>query len=232
MEEYPLCNVCGLHRATLHLDEVVEGALRMTAHLCDDCWYRLGIRIPLGNIWRHIQQHRDGLTRQLPDPVEEVDRFLAQDDLGELLNPSGLAVAEPDEVVEDAIPLEGTFLPEENSSRLDRIPLESEGLDEPIKEISKGFGIDAVRVNEVHPTLISLIPRETLLRCKAVPVRLEGARLTVAIADPFDTLAIANLEMYLETIGMTLTLAIADEMEILKELHRHGGPPSRFESLS
>lgn len=204
----------------------------MTAHLCDDCWYRLGIRIPLGNIWRHIQRHRDGLPSHLSDPVEEVDRLLAREDLGELLDPSGLAVAEPGEDVDDAIPLAGPFLSEENPSRLDLIPRPPEGLDESKKEISKSFGIDAVRVNEIHPTLISLVPRETLLRCKAVPIRLEGARLTIAIADPFNTLAIANLEMYLETIGMTLALAIADEMEILKELHRHGGPPSRFESLS
>lgn len=236
MDEYLFCDLCGLNRATLHLDEVSEGAIRLTVHLCDDCWYRLGIRIPLGNIWRHIEKAKADLLHSLGDPVEEVDKLLAEDDLGELLDPGSLAVAEPDEPMEPSgLDLEEALRGEDPPARLDRIPLEPISETPPAESLMGGkesLGIDAVRVGETHPTLVSLFPRDLLMRCKAVPVKLEGLKLTMAVADPFDTLAIANIEMYLEQIGLVLVLAIADEVEILTELNRHGGPPKRFDSLS
>ncbi|MCA9443693.1 MAG: hypothetical protein KC964_23030, partial [Candidatus Omnitrophica bacterium] len=103
MNDFHQCDLCNLNRATLHIDEVHDGDLQGSAHLCDDCWYRLGIRIPLGNIWNHIRRIRDqglmdpGVNPTNPDELTmETDEF-EEDDLDELLDPGSLAVAEPDE---------------------------------------------------------------------------------------------------------------------------------------
>lgn len=232
-EEYHFCNVCGLNRATLHLDEVVDGSIQMTAHLCDDCWYRLGIRIPLGNIWRHIHHHKEQDLPPLIDPTKEVEALLAEDDLGELLDNSPLAVAEPDE----GGGLEGdlaAFLEEE--SGLHEPPAEMPETASPSTPIlgdpSGSHGIDAVRIDSIHPTLVSLLPADLLRRSKAIPVKLEGENLTIAIADPFDSEGVENLRSYVKGLNLTLLLAFADEREILRELNRHGGPPRRFDPLS
>lgn len=234
VEEYHFCNVCGLNRATLHLDEVVDGAIQMTAHLCDDCWYRLGIRIPLGNIWRHIRLHKEQGLPPLLDPTKEVEALLAEDDLGELLDTSPLAVAEPDEPMS----LEGddlaAFLEEESGHHESREELpETDSPSTPLLgDPPRSHGLDAVRVDSIHPALVSLLPSDLLRRTKAIPVKLEGERLTIAVADPFDSAGVENLRSYIRTLNLTLVLAYADEREILRELNRHGGPPRRFDPLS
>jgi hypothetical protein len=234
VDEYHLCDLCTLNRATLHLDEVVSGVIQQTAHLCDDCWYRLGIRIPLGNIWRHIERNRKGYVPPLERPPDDLAGFLSDEDLGDLLDPSPLAVAEPEGPPPPPEELLGDdmIIDDEPPSRIDRISSEPPLGDPAPQPPSDKIGMDAVRVGETHPALVSLLPRDLLLRCKAVPVRLDGMRLLVAISDPFDTLSIANIEMYLEHLGLSLALAIGDEVEILRELQRHGSPPGRFDSLS
>ncbi len=231
-EDYHLCNVCGLNRATLHLDEVVDGTIQMTAHLCDDCWYRLGIRIPLGNIWRHIHHHREQGMLPLSDPTKEVEDLLAEDDLGELLDTSPLAVAEPGEKPDVGDDL-ASFL------ESDAIPPEKEAIshvdptDAPLIANPPGsHGIDAVRIDSLHPALVSLVPMDLLRRSKAIPVKLEGERLTIAVADPFDAIGIERLSSFLRGLNMVLVLAFADELEILRELNRHSNPPRRFDPLS
>lgn len=234
MDEYVVCVLCGLNRATLHLDEVIQGTLHTTAHLCDDCWYRLGIRIPLGNIWKHINHHKQSPFPPLPDPVAEVNALLADEDLGELLDPGSLAVAEPDEPpINLSDELDEVFLERnEPETHLDHpTQLPTEDLPTPAESPQKP-GIDAVHVGEIHPTLVSLIPMDLLQRCKAIPYRLEGSILTIAIADPFNSLSIASIEMFLEQIELGVRIAFADEKEILRELDRHNHPPRRFGSLS
>ncbi|GMV67061.1 MAG: hypothetical protein KJ050_14185 [Candidatus Omnitrophica bacterium] len=234
MEEYVVCVLCGLNRATLHLDEVIQGTLHTTAHLCDDCWYRLGIRIPLGNIWKHINRHKQNPFPPMPDPVAEVNALLADEDLGELLDPGSLAVAEPDEHPID-LPdeIEKVLRESDESKQHHEPPLQLPDGDLPTpSEPPQKPGMEAVHIGEIHSTLVSLIPMDLLQRCKAIPIRLEGSMLTVAIADPFNSLGIANLEMFLEQIEILLKIAFADEKEILRELDRHNQPPRRFGSLS
>ena len=234
------CDLCGLNRSTLHLDEMVEGTIQATAHLCDDCWYRLGIRIPLGNIWHHIQRCKQDLEREASPPFAEVEEILEDDDeLGELLDPGSLAVAEPDEDLETPPDdIENPHIGEKQISprRDDLVDLESFLEDasdaENLLEDSKPLGIPAVTIDRIHPTLVSLFPRRMLLRHRAIPVRLEGTKLTVALADPFDKIASANLEVHAEKMGLSFAQAIADEMEILRELERHNDPTQGFESLS
>jgi hypothetical protein len=203
----------------------------MTAHLCDDCWYRLGIRIPLGNIWRHIRRHQDQDIAPLIDPTKEVEALLAEDDLGELLDTSPLAVAEPDESPggdDLASFLETETSIAEEKEIGDAVPMDSSLIGDP----TGSHGIDAVRVDSIHPALVSLVPIELLRRNKAIPVKLEGDRLTMAIADPFDTHGIESLSSFLRGLSLTLILAFADEREILRELNRHSSPPRRFDPLS
>lgn len=242
MEEFNLCDLCELNRATLHLDEVTEGEIRATAHLCDDCWFRLGIRIPLGNIWRHIRQAKEDPLPPL-DPEEAVALFEDDDEeesstpFDDLMNPSSLAIAEPGEDTgPDDLGLGKSIMPQDSSTnRLDRLdldPLQPPDPPETPRDRGRKHGMDAVHVGQVHPSLVSLFPRDLLIRCKSIPIRLEGKTLTVAICDPFDKLSIANIEMYVEELELGITFAIADEIEILRELDRHGGPPRRFDSLS
>jgi hypothetical protein len=240
MDQGFLCNLCGLNRSTLHLDEMVEGTIQATAHLCDDCWYRLGIRIPLGNIWNHIQRCKQDFERAASPPLEDVEEILkAGDGLGDLRDPGSLAVAEPDD--ERAPPpddIEEPHIAEKQISPRggDLVDLESfledvsDGKD--ILRKSKPLGIPAVTIERIHPTLVSLFPFEMLTRHRAIPIRLEGTKLTVALADPFDKIASANLEVHAEKMGLSFARAIADELEILRELERHNDPRHGFESLS
>ncbi len=232
-EDYHLCNVCGLNRATLHLDEVLDGSIQMTAHLCDDCWYRLGIRIPLGNIWRHINLHREQGLPPLMDPTKEVEALLAEDDLGDLLDTSPLAVAEPGETPGEEDDL-ASFLETEDVAGVDKgLEVDAEPPPPLLGEPQGSHGIDAVRIDAIHPALVSLVPIDLLRRSKAIPVKLEGGRLTIAFADPFDTEAIEAVRASVVNLQrMTLVPAFADEHEILRELNRHSGPPRRFDSLS
>jgi hypothetical protein len=235
------CDLCGLNRATLHLDEILEGSIQLTAHLCADCWYRLGIRVPLGNIWNHIQRAKQDMAPPTEkDPFKDIEDLLEEShELGDLLDPSPLAVAEPDSD-EDGLDedIKESLSSEEDRPRRgedDIASLESllKDVDET-EEPRRGqpLGMPAVRVERVHPSLVNLLPLDLLIRSKAIPVKLDGAVLTVALADPFDKIAIANVEVYVENLGLRFAQAFADEREILEELNRHNEPPKRFESLS
>ncbi len=232
MEEYHLCNVCGLNRATLHLDEVVDGTIQLTAHLCDDCWYRLGIRIPLGNIWRHIHLHREQEIPPLHETSKDLESLLAETDLGELLDTSPLAVAEPGESTGEGVDFR-SLLEAQEDTLVDKDAITgSPPSSADLGDISRTLGIDAVRVDAVHPTLVTLVPIKMLRGCKAIPVKLEGERLVVAFADPFNVEGIEGVRDYLMGLNLTLVIALADEHEILRELNRHSGPPRRFDPLS
>jgi hypothetical protein len=244
MPDFHMCDLCGLNRGTLHIDECVEGTILATAHLCDDCWYRMGIRIPLGNIWNHIQRAKQNLPPP-PPPEESLYKETSdlheededEEDLNDLLDTSPLAVAEPDEdedhdaEIEDALQVEGDR-PNRNRDMLDLESLLEQVHEDDPSDAPQSLGIDAVSIKNIHPSLVGLFTWDLLVRCKAIPVRLEQNQLTVAFANPFDKIAVANIEVYVERNGFTFLQAFADEEEILRELERHRDPPSRFESLS
>ncbi|MCA9415871.1 MAG: hypothetical protein KC917_06360 [Candidatus Omnitrophica bacterium] len=246
MNDFHQCDLCNLNRATLHIDEVHDGDLQGSAHLCDDCWYRLGIRIPLGNIWNHIRRIRDqglmdpGVNPTNPDELTmETDEF-EEGDLDELLDPGSLAVAEPDEEVEDEDLFgdveDALSASSEGANRQDNLNLENmiDRLDkeEDTHEENQPLGIQAVRIGRIHPTLVSLFPIPMLKKHKAIPIKMEESRVTVALADPFDVLSKTNIEVYLEHMGLGFVQAIASETEILAELERHANPPGDMDLLS
>jgi len=71
-----------------------------------------------------------------------------------------------------------------------------------------------------------------LKKHKAIPIKMEESRVTVALADPFDVLSRTNIEVYLENMGLGFIQAIASETEILAELDRHSNPPNEMDLLS
>ena len=235
------CDLCGLNRATLHLDEILEGTFQMTAHLCADCWYRLGIRVPLGNIWNHIQRAKQNLPPPVEkDPFKEIEDLLEEaHEFGELLDPSPLAVAEPDsdesgldEDIKDSLLAaeERPHRGEDDIAGLESLLRDVDETAEPRR--GQPMGVPAVHIDRIHPSLVNLIPLDLLIRCKAIPVKLDGASLTVALADPFDKIALASVEVYVDNLGLRFVQAFAEERQILDELNRHNEPPKRFESLS
>jgi hypothetical protein len=241
-QKYQRCDLCGLNRATFHFDEVIHSQIQTTSHLCEDCSYRLGVRIPLGNIPNLIEMHKRELNHFLggSNPVD-VDLIVPlpetehDPELGELLNPSNLAVAEPEPESEKKPILPGNLIePSKTPLRIDRLSLdppeiESESVDQiqPLPIFA-----EPLHISEVHETLVSLFPLDMLLSLRAIPVLLDGVRLRVAMADPFDKLAVANLDAYLEERKYRIELVRGVESDILKELRRHGGPPNRLEFLS
>ncbi len=244
MEQFHECDLCELNRATLHIDEVHEGSLQGTAHLCDDCWYRLGIRIPLGNIWNHINRHKnqehdgDETLEESQGLAMDEDDF-EDDDLGELLDPGSLAVAEPDEEEDDLLfedVEDALSAGSEGKNRQDDLDLDDflEGIeDDPNpRDESQSLGIQAVKIGRIHPTLVSLFPLPMLKNHKAIPVKMEESNVTVALADPFDVLSKTTIESYLENMGLGFVQAIASETEILTELERHSNPPNEMDLLS
>lgn len=245
MDDFCQCDLCELNRATLHIDEIHEGSRIGTANLCDDCWYRLGIRIPLGNIWNHIKREKErGLRPADPDPTHpelegEVEPF-EDDDLGELLDPGSLAVAEPDEDPEDdalfgdvnkALSAGADLSPRQDNMNLDDLLERLQPEAKPPEE-EQSLGIQAVRIGRIHPTLVSLFPIPMLVKHKAIPIKMEESRVTVALADPFDVLSRTQIEVYLENMGLGFVQAIASETEILAELDRHSNPPNEIDRLS
>ncbi len=245
MDDFHHCDLCELNRATLHIDEVHEGILHSTANLCDDCWYRLGIRIPLGNIWNHIKRLKDQEHLPLETHSLEADLDLHQEefeeeDLGELLDPGSLAVAEPDEIEDDrdlfGDVAEALSAGSDVTNRQEPMNLENmmERMDETPEahEDPPSLGIQAVRIGRIHPALVTLFPIPMLKKHKAIPIKMEESKVTVALADPFDVLSRTNLEVYLENMGLGFIQAIASETEILTELERHSNPPNEMDLLS
>jgi len=229
-DDYHFCDLCGLNRATLHLDEVVKSEIQASAHLCDDCWYRLGVRVPLGNIWKHIENQQRSLNLQGDVPLDDIEPDDLQDflkdtddeDLGELFDSGDVGIAEPTRSDRAGIPpFEDPLLGDDDRS--DRIPLDP---------LTEGALEDPIPVGETHASLVSLVPLAMLEDCKAVPIRLEGTHVTIAIADPGDTIAIASLESYIEKQGLTCYVVHGDEFDIMRELARHEEPPPLFDSLS
>ena len=240
LDDYHLCDLCGLNRSTLHLDETIEGTLQATAHLCDDCWYRLGIRIPLGNIWHHIQRHKQELSADPLDSLDDSEVVDKRDNgLDHLLHSGALSLAEPENPAgSQPADFADNLRTGDKCRQRGPDPVDLEGFLEnvdPQEEILKeapSLGTPSVKIGRIHPALVSLLPHDLLVHHKAIPVSLKGATLTVAFADPSDKLATANIEMYAEKLGFSFVAVEADEFDILRELEHHTEPPKTFESLS
>lgn len=71
---------------------------------------------------------------------------------------------------------------------------------------------------EVPRKVLRRLPRATAVECKAIPVRIEGEKLEVAMVDPTDLEVLDKVE---KAVGMTVSPLIAPESSILSMLAKH-----------
>jgi type IV pilus assembly protein PilB len=72
----------------------------------------------------------------------------------------------------------------------------------------------------VQPEAVALVPREVALRCKAMPVALNGSQLVVAMTDPADIVAVDDLRA---ASGRDISIAVAPRPQIQDALMRYYG---------
>lgn len=70
---------------------------------------------------------------------------------------------------------------------------------------------------DIPKKVLRKLPRSVVVDCRAIPVRIEGDRLEVAMVDPTD---IAELEQLEKAAGMTVTPLIAPESSIATMIER------------
>lgn len=72
----------------------------------------------------------------------------------------------------------------------------------------------------VQPEALALVPREVAMRCKAVPIGVQGSQLVVAMADPADIVALDDLRT---ASGREIAIAVAPRPQIQDALMRYYG---------
>lgn len=72
----------------------------------------------------------------------------------------------------------------------------------------------------VQPEALALVPREVAIRCKAVPIGVQGSQLVVAMADPADIVALDDLRT---ASGREIAIAVAPRPQIQDALMRYYG---------
>ncbi|MER3402122.1 MAG: type II secretion system protein GspE [Armatimonadota bacterium] len=88
--------------------------------------------------------------------------------------------------------------------------------------LSQMYGVPLIdfQTVSVQPEALALIPREVALRCKAVPIGLQGSQLIVAMADPADIVALDDLRT---VSGREIGIAVASRPQIQDALMRFYG---------
>jgi hypothetical protein len=95
--------------------------------------------------------------------------------------------------------------------------------DDIARALSSKHGVPAVDPNElsrIPPEVIHLIPAEDAARFRVVPLRLDGRRLTVAMAEPVDFRAIDEIAF---RTGLVVRPQVAAEVRIVFALEQHYG---------
>ncbi len=77
--------------------------------------------------------------------------------------------------------------------------------------------------------LFSLIPKETAVRNLVVPLRIEGDKLLVAMADPMDFFAIDDLRL---STGFQIETVIATKDDIIRSINKYYEIEDEFEELT
>ncbi len=72
----------------------------------------------------------------------------------------------------------------------------------------------------VQPEAVALVPREVALRCKAMPIAINGTQLVVAMMDPADIVAVDDLRA---ATGRDISIAVASRPQIQDALMRYYG---------
>ncbi len=92
------------------------------------------------------------------------------------------------------------------------------------KELGKEFDMEVIDVSVVAPAdaLLKLVGRELAERSNILPLQMEGAELSIAIADPLDTETLDSLSRVLK-LTLNTKLAPPDELKIAIERCYTGG---------
>ncbi len=102
-----------------------------------------------------------------------------------------------------------------------------------IREIlSKELMIEEVALSEIQvdPAIAALLPRTLCNRQCVLPIRQEGRRLTLVMADPMDTGLIDDLKF---TAGLEIEAVMANVADIRKKISEvYGGDEAAFEDLT
>jgi len=93
------------------------------------------------------------------------------------------------------------------------------------------LGIPHVQLfrQKLDPKLISLIPKQTAEQHTVIPIRIEGNRLIVAMADPLDYFAIDELRMI---TGLRIVPTIASKDELNRVIKRYYGLQESIDQIS
>lgn len=88
--------------------------------------------------------------------------------------------------------------------------------------LSLMYGVPLVdfQTLSIQPEAVAAIPREVALRCRAMPIALNGSQLMVAMADPADIVAVDDLRA---ASGRDITIAVASRPQIQDALMRYYG---------
>jgi type IV pilus assembly protein PilB len=90
--------------------------------------------------------------------------------------------------------------------------------------LARQAGSEAINLNQVSvdQNVLSLVPQEVARRCVAMPISRNNGTLTVALADPFDVIAVDMLE---QVTGLGIDVVTAPERDILNclELYYRSG---------
>lgn len=84
--------------------------------------------------------------------------------------------------------------------------------------------VSAAALDQITPEILALLPREHAERWRAVPLRLDGPHLWVAMSDPTDTRAVADLE---RAARRTVRAMVAPDLLVSYALERHYGVSPR-----
>ena len=140
-----------------------------------------------------------------------------QKKLGQLLIGAGLITSEQ---LEEALKNQVIF-----GGRLGTNLIELEYLNERqiARLLSTKLGVPAAdrdQLRGIAPELTSLIPIETVKKYQALPIRLEGKRLTIAMADPSDLKAIDELGFL---SGCIIIPLVAPELLLMNAMEHYYG---------
>ncbi|MDG5786865.1 GspE/PulE family protein [Evansella sp. AB-P1] len=70
----------------------------------------------------------------------------------------------------------------------------------------------------IDPKMTNIVPKEMATRNNVMPLKLEGDKLYVAMADPMDYFAIDDVRLY---TGFQIEVAIATKDDIIKAIHKY-----------
>lgn len=92
------------------------------------------------------------------------------------------------------------------------------------------LGIPHINLTDklLSPDVVDLVPRETAVKHKVMPVERRGDRMVIATADPFNVFAIDEIR---EATGLNVELLLATEKDIEETINRHYGVRDAAETV-